>query len=119
MSVEWILRSRQRRVPANPEWIFHGWYYKCEGCWTGPVSIEELAQLRRKKQLQPSDKVMEVWKNGDRTRCAYREAAAVLARPLARVPSCHGGAGKRRAGDCACAKRKRDVLGCLNLENYM
>jgi hypothetical protein len=81
MSVEWILRSRQRMLPRNPEWTFQGWYYKREGCWTGPIATEEVARLLRKKQLRRSDKLMEVWKNGERTKCAYREAAGVLAGP--------------------------------------
>jgi hypothetical protein len=87
MSVEWILRSRRRSLPQNPEWRFHGWYYKREGCWTGPIRSEEVAQLLRKKLLRRSDKLMEVWKNGERTHCNYCEARAVLAGAPVRVPS--------------------------------
>jgi len=87
MSVEWILRSRRRTVPLASEWTFQGWYYKREGCWTGPITREEVARLLRKKQLRRTDKVMEVWKNGDRTQCNYREVARVRAGAEVRVPS--------------------------------
>jgi hypothetical protein len=87
MSVEWILRSRRRSLPQNPEWTFRGLYYKREGCWTGPISSEEVARLLRKKRLRRSERFMEVWKNGERTQCHYCEAGAVLAGAPVRVPS--------------------------------
>jgi hypothetical protein len=78
MSVEWILRNLQYRQAPTTDWTFQDWYYKEQGCWTSPLDTEEIAQLIRRKRIQPTDQLMEVWKNGERTKCAHREAAGVL-----------------------------------------
>jgi hypothetical protein len=68
----WTIRTPVR--PARAGWTFRGWYRKHDGCWSGPVPAGEIARLLRSRELLPSERLMAVWKDGDRTRYAYRTA---------------------------------------------